>query len=97
MTIAERIPTSTRGRWAALAGVAAVWVLAYWVNGWLWGRGFYDLFGMAPADRLRRARSARGSSARPRTPDRRSCRGGAPSPWAGTDYPLNSKNRPPTV
>lgn len=52
MTIAERIPTSTRGRWEALAGVAAVWVLAYWVNGWLWDRIFYDLFAMAPADRL---------------------------------------------
>lgn len=52
MTIAQRMPTSTRGRSGALAGIAAVWLLAYWVNGWLWDRVFYGLFDMAPADRL---------------------------------------------
>jgi uncharacterized membrane protein YraQ (UPF0718 family) len=52
MSITERIPTTTRGRWGALAGVAALWAIAYWVNGWLWDRVFYDLLGMARNDRL---------------------------------------------
>ena len=52
MTIAERMPTTTRGRWGTLAGAAAAWAAAYWVNGWLWDRVFYDLLGMAPTDRL---------------------------------------------
>jgi uncharacterized membrane protein YraQ (UPF0718 family) len=52
VTLAERIPTSTRGRWEALAGVAAAWMLVYWVNGWLWDRVFYGLFRMDPEARL---------------------------------------------
>lgn len=52
MSIVERIPTTTRGRSVTLAGVAGLWVLAYWINAWLWDRVFYDLLGMAPAGRL---------------------------------------------
>ena len=52
MRLAERLPSTTRGRWLALSGAAAAWVLALWVNGWLWDRFFYDALGMAPADRL---------------------------------------------
>ncbi len=52
MTITGHIPTTTRGRWGTLAGAAALWMAAYWVNGWLWDRVLYDLFGMAPAARL---------------------------------------------
>jgi uncharacterized membrane protein YraQ (UPF0718 family) len=32
-----------------LAGVAGLWALAYWVNGWLWDAVFHDVLGM-PAD-----------------------------------------------
>ena len=52
MTIVEQMPTSTRGRWLTLSGVALAWVAAYWVNGWLWDRFLYDGLGMTPADRL---------------------------------------------
>ncbi len=52
MTIAERMPTTTRGRWGTLVGAASAWAVVYWVNGWLWDRVFYDLLGMNPADRL---------------------------------------------
>ncbi|HEX6233050.1 MAG TPA: permease [Jiangellaceae bacterium] len=52
MSVIERLPVSTRGRWLALAGAAGVWVVAYWVNGWLWDLIFYDLLGMAPEGRL---------------------------------------------
>ena len=52
MTIVERMPTSTRGRWLTLSGAAAVWVAAYWVNGWSWDRFLYDGLGMSPTDRL---------------------------------------------
>ncbi len=34
-----------------LAAAAAVWVTAYWANGWLWNRIFYDGFGMDPQSR----------------------------------------------
>ena len=50
MSIAERMPTSTRGRWVTLTGAALLWAAAYWVNERLWDWVFYDLFGMAPAD-----------------------------------------------
>ena len=52
MSIAERMPTSTRGRWATLTGAALLWAAAYWMNERLWDRVFYDLFGMAPDARL---------------------------------------------
>jgi len=51
MTVAERIPTSTRGRWLLLSGVAGAWVLAYWANGRVWDRLLYDLAGMDPGTR----------------------------------------------
>jgi uncharacterized membrane protein YraQ (UPF0718 family) len=52
MSIVERIPATTRGRWGTVAGAAAVWVFAYWVNGWLWDWVFYDVVGMAPEARV---------------------------------------------
>ena len=52
MSIAERMPTSTRGRWVTLTGAALLWTAAYWVNEQLWDWVFYDLFDMAPAARL---------------------------------------------
>ena len=52
MSIAERMPTSTRGRWGTLTGAALLWAAAYWVNERLWDWVFYDLFGMAPDARL---------------------------------------------
>ncbi len=52
MSLVVHLPSSTKGRTATLAGVAGAWLLAYWVNGWLWDRMFYDLLEMAPADRL---------------------------------------------
>ncbi len=52
MSIAEHIPTTTRGRWSTLAGAAALWMVAYWVNGWLWDWVLHDLFGMASSARL---------------------------------------------
>ncbi len=52
MSIAERMPTSTRGRWGTLTGAALLWVAAYWVNERLWNWVLYDLFGMAPDARL---------------------------------------------
>lgn len=55
MTIAERMPTSTRGRWGTLAGAAVVWVATYWVNERVWDRVFYDVLGWAPDDRLTEA------------------------------------------
>ncbi|HSK55855.1 MAG TPA: permease [Jiangellales bacterium] len=47
MSVLERLPSSTRGRWLALSGVAALWFTAYWVNGWLWDAVLYDALGMA--------------------------------------------------
>jgi hypothetical protein len=35
-----------------MGGAGAVWVLAYWVNGWLWDRFLYDTLGMDPTDRV---------------------------------------------
>ena len=52
MTVLERMPTSTKGRGALLAGAAGFWVVAYWVNGQMWDRILYDALGMAPDKRL---------------------------------------------
>lgn len=52
MTIAERIPTSSRGQVLTLAGALVVWALAYWINGWLWDLFLYRGFGMDPQDRF---------------------------------------------
>ena len=47
MSIAGRLPAPGRGRWLTLAALAAAWVAAYWVNGWLRDRFLYDALGMA--------------------------------------------------
>jgi hypothetical protein len=52
MSIAQRMPQSTKGRWITLAVAAAAWAGAYWVNERLWDVLFYDLLGMASDDRL---------------------------------------------
>ena len=52
MSVVERLPTSRRGHWLTVAGAGAVWVLAYWVNGWLWDRVLYDGLGMDPEARV---------------------------------------------
>ncbi len=52
MTATAHLPTTRAGRGVALTGLAAVWTLAYWVNGWLWDRMFYDLLGLDPGARL---------------------------------------------
>ena len=46
------MPATRRGQTFSLLGMATVWVLAYWVNGRMWDSIFYDVLGMAPADRL---------------------------------------------
>ncbi|WP_372734541.1 permease [Nocardioides sp.] len=52
MSLVDHLPSSTRGRSATLVGAAGAWAAAYWVNGRLWDRVFYDLFDMAPGERL---------------------------------------------
>ena len=52
MSITAHLPTTRGTRGAALAGVAGLWVLAYWVNGWLWDVVFYDVLGMPSTQRL---------------------------------------------
>jgi uncharacterized membrane protein YraQ (UPF0718 family) len=52
MSIAQRMPQSTKGRWLTLSFAAAAWAGAYWVNEHLWDVLFYDVLGMAPEDRL---------------------------------------------
>jgi uncharacterized protein len=52
MSIAERMPTSIRGRWVTLTGAGLLWAAAYWVNERLWDWVFYDLFHMTPDARL---------------------------------------------
>lgn len=52
MSLLDQVP-STRARLGGLAAVAAgLWVVAYWVNEWVWDWVFYDVFGMAAGDRL---------------------------------------------
>ncbi len=52
MSITTHLPTTRTGRGATLAGVAGLWVLAYWVNGRLWDVVFYDILGMPAEARL---------------------------------------------
>ena len=52
MSITTHLPTTRTGRGATLAGVAALWMLAYWVNGRLWDALLYDLLGMPADERL---------------------------------------------
>ncbi|MGB7981991.1 MAG: permease [Candidatus Nanopelagicales bacterium] len=51
-TLLERLPTSTRGRWLALAGAGLAWYAAFWVNARVWDWLLHDLFAMAPDARL---------------------------------------------
>ena len=51
MSVTERMPTTTRGRWVVLAVAALAWVAAYRLNRWLWDRLLYDGFGMDPSAR----------------------------------------------
>ena len=52
MSVVERMPTSTGGRWGVLSAAALVWATAYWVNEHLWDLLFYDLLGMDAGERL---------------------------------------------
>lgn len=52
MSIAERIPTTSRGQVLTLIGAAVVWALVYWINGWLWDLFLYKGFGMDAQDRV---------------------------------------------
>ncbi len=52
MTVLERVPTSTRGRWLTAAAVAFAWYAAFWLNARIWDWLLYDVAGMDPAARL---------------------------------------------
>ena len=52
MTVLERMPTSTRGRWLTLAGVAVAWYAAFWLNARIWDWLLYDAAGMDPTARV---------------------------------------------
>lgn len=52
VSIVERVPTSTRGRWGALAGAGVLWAALYWLNERVWDVVFHDLLGMSPEARL---------------------------------------------
>ncbi len=52
MSIAERIPTTAKGRIGLLAGGVGLWALAYWINEWLWDAVLYTGFGLAPTSRI---------------------------------------------
>ncbi|TFB86870.1 permease [Cryobacterium algoricola] len=52
MSIAERIPTTTRGRVGVLVTGVSLWAVAYWVNEWLWNVLLFDLFGLDPRNQI---------------------------------------------
>ena len=52
MSVLDRVPVLTRGRWLMLSAAAGVWVAAYRVNGWLWDRILYHGLGLNPKARL---------------------------------------------
>lgn len=51
MSVMERMPTSTRGRWLTIAAAGAIWVVAYWLNGHLWNGLLYDVLNLSPTAR----------------------------------------------
>lgn len=52
MSVLERMPASTRGRSAVLAGAAGAWVMAYWVNERAWDWLLYDVVDLSAKDRV---------------------------------------------
>lgn len=52
MRLAEHVPATRQGRGLALAGAAAAWAGAYWVNEQVWDLLFHDALGMSPDARL---------------------------------------------
>ena len=52
MSVIDRVPVSTRGRWLMLSAAVVAWVAAYRVNGWLWDRILYHVLGLNPKARL---------------------------------------------
>jgi uncharacterized protein len=52
VSIAERLPAGTGRRGAVLGAAAVGWIAAYRVNGRVWNRLLYDVFGMDPSARL---------------------------------------------
>jgi uncharacterized protein len=52
MSIVDRLPDTRRGLGLTLGGAAALWVVAYWVNGPIWDTVFYRILNMAPDARL---------------------------------------------
>ncbi len=52
MSITAHLPTTRTGRGVTLAGVAGLWALAYWANGWLWDAVLHDVLGMSADARL---------------------------------------------
>ncbi len=55
MTVLEWVPTSTRGRWLAVAAAAVAWYALFWANARMWDWLLHDLFGMDPDARLTEA------------------------------------------
>ncbi len=55
MTLTTHLPATRGGTGVALAGLAALWGLAYWVNGWVWDRLLYGVLGLDPGQRLSEA------------------------------------------
>lgn len=51
MTMTAHLPTTRTAGGVVLAGTGGLWVLACWVNGWLWDAMFYDVLGMPRAQR----------------------------------------------
>jgi uncharacterized membrane protein YraQ (UPF0718 family) len=52
VSIVAHLPATKPGRSLSLAGLAAVWLLAYWVNAHVWNTVFYGVLGMAAEERL---------------------------------------------
>lgn len=52
MRIVEHVPAIHGGQGVAVAGAAAAWAVAYWVNERVWDAVFHDLLGMRPDARL---------------------------------------------
>ncbi len=52
MSLTTHLPATRGTRAAVLAGVAGLWVTAYWVNGWIWDVVLYDVMGMPSTERL---------------------------------------------